>query len=138
MNRNLPAPRGHFPKRTLILVLACVTALALMVPALAHGCGHHGRRAKTQTQVTVCTVKDCETAGRHTHNGVTYCGYAHENGVCDGKCLALCPVEDCSLIGRHTHDGTVYCGTHHEDGFCTGTCAASVTTASGHHHGHHH
>lgn len=137
MNHNLPAPRRHFPKRALVLALACITALALMVPAMAHGCGHHGRRVQKQTQVTVCTVKDCGIAGRHVHNGVTYCGYAHEDGVCDGKCLALCPVEGCTVTGRHVHDGTTYCGNCHEAGFCTGTCAASASGGH-HHHGHCH
>ena len=88
MNHNLPAPRRHFPKRALVLALACITALALMVPAMAHGCGHHGRRVQKQTQVTVCTVKDCGIAGRHVHNGVTYCGNNHEAGYCAGTCAA--------------------------------------------------
>ena len=122
MQKNLPAPRKHFSKRTLSLVLACIAVLALTVPALAcGGHGHHGGK-RVQTQVTVCTVKGCETAGRHIHNGVTYCGYAHEDGVCDGKCLALCSAEDCDTIGRHTHDGVTYCGSCHEAGFCSGQC----------------
>lgn len=125
MNNNLPAPRKPFRRRTLVLLLACVTALALMVPAMAHGHGRHGggcRGWSAQTQITVCTVEGCETAGRHVHNGVTYCGYNHANGVCDGKCLALCTVEGCEIAGRHVHDGVTYCGSHHEDGFCNGQC----------------
>lgn len=72
-------------KRVLALVLACAAALALMVPALAHG--HHGGGRRRQTQVTVCSLKGCETLGRHVHNGVTYCGYDHAYGFCDGTCL---------------------------------------------------
>lgn len=129
---NLPAPRKFSLKRPLALLLACIAILALTVPALACGHGHHGGK-KGQTQVTVCTVKNCDVAGRHTHNGITYCGYAHAGGICDGKCLALCDVEDCEIAGRHVHDGVTYCGNHHEDGFCTGTCSAG--RAGGGHHG---
>ena len=121
MKNNLPAGRKPVKKRALALVLACVAVLALTVPALA--CGHHGGK-KSQTQVTVCTVKNCDKAGRHTHNGVTYCGYDHDSGVCDGKCLALCEVEDCEIAGRHTPDGVTYCGNHHEEGFCDSRCLA--------------
>ena len=133
--KNLPVTRKPIKKRTLALVLACIAILALTVPALACGHGRHGGK-KGQTQVTVCTVKNCGTAGLHTHNGVTYCGYAHASGVCDGKCLALCSVEDCEIAGRHTHDGVTYCGNHHEAGFCTGTC--STAASSSHHSGPHH
>ncbi len=127
MSNNLPAPRKPFRRRTLVLFLACVTALALMVPAMAHGHGgcHGGGRGwntRVQTQVTVCTVEGCEIAGRHVHNGVTYCGYDHTNGVCDGKCLALCTVEGCEVAGRHVHDGVTYCGSSHDCGFCSGQC----------------
>lgn len=132
--KNLPARRKPLKKRTLILALACLTALALMVPAMAHG--HHGGGRRRQTQVTVCTVKDCDLPGRHVHNGVTYCGYAHEDGFCDGRCLALCGVEGCTIAGRHTHDGVTYCGNHHEDGFCTGACLAAPS-GSRHRHGCH-
>ena len=128
-------------KRTLALILACAAALALMVPALA--CGGHGRHHGRQTQVTVCPVSGCEAAGRHVHNGVTYCGYAHESGVCDGRCLALCPVEGCETVGRHVHDGVTYCGADHDCGYCDGSCplyqAPSYSGAQyrGHHGCHH-
>lgn len=117
--KNLPTAKKPRRRRTLVLLFACLTALALMVPALAHG--HHGSR-RGQTQVTVCAVAGCETAGRHVHSGVTYCGYAHESGVCDGLCLALCTVEDCEIAGRHVHSGVTYCGSCHGDGFCDGRC----------------
>ncbi len=42
-------------KRVLALVLACAAALALMVPALAHG--HHGGDRRRQIQVTVCSLR---------------------------------------------------------------------------------
>lgn len=142
MNTNLPAPRKPARKRTAVLLLACLTALALVVPAMAHGHGggHHGGRgwyAQPQpAQITVCTVEGCEAAGRHTHNGVTYCGYGHTGGVCDGKCLALCTVEGCEVAGRHIHDGVTYCGNHHEAGYCGGGCAV-VGTGAGYRHGCH-
>lgn len=121
-------------RRALALVLALAAVLALAGTALA--CGHHGK--KGQTQVTVCTVEGCGTAGRHVHNGVTYCGYAHADGVCNGRCLALCAVEGCTVSGRHSHNGAACCGNRHEAGFCDGTCAAGVSTSYGHHGGLHH
>ena len=146
MNTNLPAPRKPARKRTAVLLLACLTALALVVPAMAHGHGggHHGGRGwyaqqPQPAQITVCAVEGCEAAGRHTHNGVTYCGYSHTNGVCDGKCLALCSVEGCEVAGRHIHDGVAYCGSNHAGGFCNGQCLTlcpveGCTTAGQHVH----
>ena len=95
-------------------IILCVLALALLtLPVSAHGHhggGHHGRAASVAapaaaTSVTVCPVDGCTLAGRHVHNGVTYCGYVHENGVCDNNCRALCPVEGCTATGQHTHNG---------------------------------
>ena len=73
-------------------------------------------------------MEDCDIAGRHVHDGVTYCGSCHEAGYCDGVCLTLCTVEGCDIAGRHTHNGTTYCGNHHEAGYCGGTCAYATTT----------
>ncbi len=130
-----------FRKRVVAFVLA---AAILTVPAFAHGC--KGRRVQTaDTSCGVCTVEDCAITGRHTHRGVTYCGYDHADGVCDGTCYALCGVEGCDLTGRHTHDGVTYCGYAHAHGFCDGVClnAAPAQTGEpasygyGHHGGHH-
>ena len=68
---------------------ALLTAGVLVSAALA--CGHHGRRAVTGGTVScrVCTAAGCELTGRHVHNGVTYCGYGHASGLCDGNCHAL-------------------------------------------------
>lgn len=125
---------------------AVLTALMLMLPASAHG-GHHRRNTVQVTSCGVCTVENCHTAGRHTHRGVTYCGYGHGNGVCDGTCAALCPVEGCTVTGRHTHNGTTYCGYQHSGGFCDGSCAvisaaqtnqtAQAAAVTGGCHGHH-
>lgn len=115
--------------------LAVVMLAALSVSAAAHGC--HGRRAVRADSCPVCSVEDCTLAGRHTHDGTTYCGYAHESGVCDGTCRALCAVEGCTLAGRHSHDGTVYCGDSHECGFCDGSCQGSTVRETYGHHGHH-
>lgn len=102
-------------------LVCALCAVLLTVTALA--CGHgHGRGASGQ--IGVCPYDSCTTGGRHTHGGVTYCGYAHESGYCDGNCHALCAVEDCTVVGRHTHDGVTYCGFDHEGGFCNGTCYA--------------
>ena len=68
---------------------ALLTAGVLVSAALA--CGHHGRRAVTGRTVScqVCTAAGCELTGRHVHNGVTYCGYGHASGLCDGNCPDL-------------------------------------------------
>ena len=109
-----------FRKQVVAFVLA---AAILTVPAFAHGC--KGRRVQTvDASCGLCTVEDCAITGRHTHRGVTYCGYDHAGGVCDGTCYALCGVEGCDLTGRHTHDGVTYCGYAHAHGFCDGTCYA--------------
>lgn len=118
--------------------LACALLAALLIlPASAHGC-HGGRRhysRPVQATVTVCAYEGCGLAGRHVHDGVTYCGYAHGTGVCDGACLALCTVEGCDLTGRHTHDGVTCCGSYHEAGYCDGSCVSSVSYGRGHCHG---
>ena len=130
-----------FRKQMVAFVLA---AAILTVPAFAHGC--KGRRIQTaDASCGVCTVEDCAITGRHTHRGVTYCGYDHADGVCDGTCYALCSVEGCDSTGRHTHDGVTYCGYAHAHGFCDGVClnAAPAQTGEpasygyGHHGGHH-
>lgn len=122
--------------RLLAGALCVMLAAVMVVPAAAHGChggrGHHsGYRQSVQTTVTVCPYEDCAYVGRHTHDGVIYCGYCHEDGYCDGNCRALCPYEDCTLTGRHTHDGVGYCGANHDCGYCDGTCAAVVPRGHG-------
>ena len=117
---------------------ALLTAAVLVSAALA--CGHHSRQAAGRTgSCQVCTVAGCTVAGRHVHNGVTYCGYAHENGFCDGSCHALCTVAGCTETGRHVHNGVTYCGYAHENGFCDGSCLHAAVSApvNGHHGGHH-
>ena len=57
---------------------------------------------------------------------MTYCGYHHQGGFCDGACQALCPYEDCAVAGIHTHSGVSYCGNSHSAGFCGGGCAAGT------------
>lgn len=116
-------------------------ALMMLIPvsASAH-CGGYWRTAAAPVNVNceVCSIEDCTTAGRHIHDGVTYCGYAHADGICDGTCYALCAVEGCTLSGRHSHDGTVYCGANHGCGFCDGTCQQVLTVVrGGGHHGRH-
>lgn len=120
-------------------VLGCLTALTLALPASAH-CGgrSHARRAVSYTPV--CTVEDCEIPGRHFHDGVTYCGTCHADGVCTAACYSVpaCTVEGCEIPGRHLHDGVTYCGACHEDGVCTAACYGTAVQAAGRHHGGHH
>lgn len=81
------------PNRLTLWLLCAVLAAALIVPVSAYGC-HGGRdcrsgfRQQAQTAVTVCPYDDCTLTGRHTHDGVIYCGYCHDSGVCDGSCRA--------------------------------------------------
>ncbi len=113
-----------------VCLLCALTAVLLLVPASAHGCGRHGghhgsQRSTVQpSAVALCALEDCAVSGRHSHGGVVYCGYAHESGFCDGSCRALCALEDCAITGRHSHGGVVYCGYAHESGFCDGSCRA--------------
>ena len=108
---------------------ALLTAGVLVSAALA--CGHHGRRAVTGRTVScqVCTAAGCELTGRHVHNGVTYCGYGHASGLCDGNCHALCTVSGCTEAGPHVHSGVTYCGYGHANGFCDGNCHALCTVS---------
>lgn len=134
-------------KKYMVAGVAAVLSIALLVP-VAYACGGHGRAISRQPQATVpttcavCTVEDCQIAGRHSHDDTLYCGYHHADGICDGTCRALCPVEDCDITGYHTHNDSAYCGSHHDAGFCDGSCQAQVKTPVntsvnvGKHHGH--
>ena len=42
----------------------------------------------------LCEVEGCVEAGRHTHDNVIYCGYAHENGYCDNTCAAILAAQE--------------------------------------------
>ena len=81
-------------KSHLITGLLCaIMVTAATVPAFAHGGrghGHHhgGCARNVQNNIAVCPYEDCSTAGRHIHDDVTYCGYNHCNGVCDGSCVS--------------------------------------------------
>ena len=37
-----------------------------------------------QTEIPVCAVEGCTAAGRHLHDSILYCGYAHDGGFCNG------------------------------------------------------
>lgn len=119
---------------------AIVLAMLFMMPvsASAH-CSGYGPLTPIPvvTSCEVCTIEDCTAAGRHIHDGVTYCGYAHADGICNGGCYALCTTEGCTLSGRHSHDGVIYCGQNHENGFCDGSCQQVRVVTGGGHHGHH-
>lgn len=123
-----------YKKRFAAVCLLLALLASLSVSAYAHGC--RGRGRYVSADCPVCAVEDCFAEGRHSHDGVLYCGYPHENGICDGQCRALCAVEGCDLSGRHSHGGQLCCGYGHEDGFCDGSCQAAATASAGH-HGHH-
>ncbi len=120
-------------KRFASVLLALVLLASLSVSAYAHGCRGRGAGWYADASCAVCTLEDCALTGRHSHDGVVYCGYAHDSGICDGQCRALCTVEGCTLTGRHSHDGLLCCGYGHDCGFCDGSCQ----TAAVGHHGHH-
>ena len=126
-------------KKFLISALAAVCAASLLIPAAyAHGgCHSRSSRAARRAGCAVCTVESCTLAGRHSHGRTAYCGYDHEDGWCDGACLALCTVEGCDLTGRHSHGGADCCGSDHESGFCDGSCPVYRSSSHGHHGGCH-
>ena len=119
-------------------LICAILTTALTVPVFAHGHGqHNGSVQRVQTSVTVCAEADCTLPGRHFHSGWIYCGYDHENGLCDGSCsVAVCPYEDCTVSGRHLHDDdNTYCGYHRENRSYNGSSDASSSRNHGHHHG---
>lgn len=72
-------------RKTMTAVAACMLASVIFAfPASAHGHGHH--RRTTDNYVHVCTIEGCTETGRHLHDGVSYCGYSHSSGYCDGSC----------------------------------------------------
>lgn len=73
-------------KRFAAGAMALFISLALAAPASAH-CSHGRTDAARAASIAVCTLDGCTTAGRHTHDGVLYCGSHHADGVCDGTCL---------------------------------------------------
>lgn len=105
MRKNLPGKT--MKKRGLVLLLACIAALALMVPALAHGHGggHHQETHHNENHVQLCALEGCWLTGTHTHNGVAYCGNHHAEGYCAGNCAVS------STFVMH-HHGTAWQGSH--------------------------
>ena len=64
--------------------VACALLIGLLaIPASAHGGRHHSGAGAAG--YAVCTVEGCTESGRHTHDGVTYCGYHHADGYCTGS-----------------------------------------------------
>ena len=108
MKENLPAVRRSGRKRILAVVLACVAALALMVPAFAHGHGggHHGQTHHEEDHVALCGVENCWLPGQHVHDGVTYCGNHHAEGYCAENCAA-------GTGFVMSHHGSLHGGHHH-------------------------
>lgn len=122
-------------KRAMALgTMGVLLAASLVMPVSAHG-HHQNRTVQTVDAVCeICTVEGCDKTGLHVHDDETYCGYAHENGYCDGSCgaVAVCTVEGCDKTGHHTHDDETYCGYAHGCGYCDGSCGAvAVCTVEG-------
>ena len=92
-----------------------ILSMSFVMPVSAHG--HHNRQTsvktdvKTNTVCELCPVEDCTRTGLHVHDNVTYCGYAHGGGYCDGSCgaVAVCAVEGCAQTGYHSHNEQTYC-----------------------------
>lgn len=109
-------------------LIGIVCSVLCVMPVSAHG--HHSRTdcdVASDHLCEVCTESDCTKKGWHVHDDITYCGYAHEEGYCDGTCavVKVCPVENCQEKKQHTHDGISYCGYAHESGYCDGTCGSA-------------
>ncbi|MCM1124812.1 MAG: hypothetical protein NC416_19730 [Eubacterium sp.] len=113
-------------------------AASVVMPVSAHG-HHHSQTGTNTTKETtsmiceVCTVEGCGKTGLHVHDDVTYCGYDHEDGYCDGSCGAVevCTVEGCEETGHHTHNQETYCGYAHESGYCDNSCARTAVSGTG-------
>lgn len=109
-------------------------AALFVMPVSAHGHYHNRTDASVNAVCEVCTVEDCTKSGLHVHDDVTYCGYDHESGYCDGSCgaVAVCTMEGCVETGHHSHNKQTYCGYDHECGYCDGSCGAvEVCTVAG-------
>ena len=76
----------------LCVVLACL----LTVPAMAHGHGSHGHTAAYPQ----CPVEDCQLTYRHSHDGVTYCAHARDDGHSQH---VSCDQAGCTSLGSHSH-----------------------------------
>ncbi len=109
-----------------LIGIAC--SVLFVMPVSAHG--HHSRQtgcgADTDHLCEVCSYSDCTRTGWHVHDDVTYCGFDHEEGYCDGTCavVKVCTVENCQETKQHVHDGVSYCGYAHESGYCDGACGS--------------
>lgn len=123
-----------FVKKAVVLGMAVVLLSGLCaMPVSAHG--RHHRQSEYRTENThlceVCSVEGCMKMGWHVHDDVTYCGYDHADGYCDGTCntAVVCTLAQCTETGHHIHDGKNYCSYDHESGYCDGTCD-SVTVCA--------
>ena len=115
-------------KRIVSGLIGILSSVLFVLPVSAHG--HHSRQTDYESRQNylceVCVQEDCTKSGWHVHDGITYCGYDHEEEYCDGTCnvVAVCTVEKCTEEGHHIHDDQSYCGYDHESGYCDGTCGS--------------
>lgn len=134
-----------YMRKSIVLVLTGILlAASAVMPVSAHGHHHNQNQTDTTTDAVceMCTVSGCNKSGLHVHDNVTYCGYDHDCGYCDGSCGAVevCTVEGCNETGRHTHNDETYCGYAHDCGYCDNSCVKTTNTGTGRHHrqGKHH
>jgi len=92
-----------------------LAALLLAAPASAHCDASHAHGCWQVNQPVAmtcpeCTVEGCTIAGRHLHNGITYCGTHHVDGVCSIDCLTAANTSNTAVASGH-HSG--HHGGHH-------------------------
>lgn len=119
-------------KKMIFAGAAVVMTFSLSVlPAFAHGHGHHGGHHGSQT---VQTVPDSSynTGAAGSTDINTGADLSAETDTTSGTNTAampsaypVCNFEGCTIIGHHLHDGSYYCGYHHENGYCDGSCISS-------------
>lgn len=132
-----------YMRKSIVLVLTGILlAASAVMPVSAHGHHHNQTDTTVDAVCEICTVEGCTKSGLHVHDNVTYCGYDHECGYCDGSCgaVAVCTVDGCNETGRHTHNDETYCGYAHECGYCDNSCVKTTNAGTGRHHrqGRHH
>ncbi len=130
-------------KRTKIILTALLLAALVVLPVSAHGMRRQAVNPQEPTcGVSVCPFEDCREAGRHYHDGVCYCGYNHEGGLCDGSCQSECPYNgECPNNGVCPNNGE--CpnnGVCPNNGECPNNFERPYYNNGGHHgggrHGH--
>ena len=78
-----------YKKRFASVLLALVLLTSLSVSVYAHGCRGRGYgNGYVSANCTVCALEDCTAEGRHSHDGVVYCGYPFQAATATASCSA--------------------------------------------------